>query len=253
MRILILQIGLLLFCTTQCISQGTSKDLKSTNEKEKFYTLLDTVVIITQNLDTLSFTKTEFNQIIDNLPSLYNDDLTLQPDINYKCSTMKRSSFDKEGNLAWEFTSEAGQDAYYILYAYFLKQRNGENAFSVRRTTLNNVYNLINCIFSSINNGGTFFSHQYKRIIAYTEFSIYLYSQNKDYYSNVHDIQAQKKIYLHLLRQIIKDELSEDGGTIGTERQKKEKKIYSMVDRLGKLITDNFYLKSAQAFQFSYY
>lgn len=253
MKRILLYTLFLLFCAVQCKSQDISKRKSLKDERTAFYTVLDSVKIITQNFDTLTFSKFEFNQIIDSLPCLYNQDIIDDPDISYNSRTTKNTFLDKNGDIFLSFNSEAGQDEYYILYAYFLKQKVGEKKYATRRTTLTQVYNIINRIFSRLNNGGTYFGHQYKRIIGYTEYSLYWYSEREDFFSKKYDIKPQKELFLNSLRQVIKDETSVDGGTIGNYKVKKQKELNEMVNNLDKLITDAFYLKRAQAFQYSYY
>ncbi len=247
MRALLLFASFFLSCIFKANSQNIVQKIKS-----KYYTTKDTVKITTLNLDTLVFSGAEFNQIIDSLPSLYQE-FVVDPDINYNSRTTTKAFLNKDGDIYMSFNSEVGQDSYYILYAYFLKQKTGEQKYSTRRTKLTQIYNTINRIFSRLNNGGTYFGHQYRRIIGYTEYSIYWYSQREDFFSKKYNIKTQKEIYLNSIRQLIKDELPDDGDTTGIDRTKKEKELNEMVDTLSTLIDDAFYLKRAQAFQYSYY
>ena len=223
-------------------------------DKSKYYTNKPIIKITTLNHDTLTFTKSEFNQIIDSLPCLYQDYI-LDPDINYYNRTNSKTFLNKEGDPYMSFTSEAGQDDYYILYAYFLKQKTGEQKYVSRRAKLTNIYNTINSIFFRLNDGGTYYGHQYRRISGYVEYSIYWYSKREDFFTKSYNIKAQKQLYLNSIRQLIKDELPINGGYEWghTYRIQKEKELNELVDTLDKLIDDLFYLKRAQAFQYSNY
>jgi len=94
-----------------------------------------------------------------------------------------------------EFGSEVGQDDYYALYAYFLKQRNGVNEFVKQRQRLIDIYSNINSLFAYFEYGGTYFGHQSRRILGYAEYSIYLLPKTKDNISKTHDITKQKEFY----------------------------------------------------------
>jgi hypothetical protein len=241
-----------ILCTFLCLVQAYSQNTSKANlEKTSFYTTLDSIKITTQNFDTLAFSKSEFNQLIDSVPSLYDDNFFGAPDINYK-SMFKKTFYNDKGEPVLSFNSEVGQDDYFILYAYFLQKKVGDK-FNERKKTVTDIYNIINSIYAHLSNGGTYFGHQSRRIIGYAEYSIYNYSKNEDFFNKKYNIKPQKNIYLKSIRQLIKDELTEDGGTVGIDRIKKEKKLNALVDQLSNLITDNFYLKSAQEFQISHY
>jgi hypothetical protein len=150
-----------------------------------------------------------------------------------------------------EFGSEAGQDSYYIIYAYFLRQRQLDKVSNVRRSRLIKMYRNINSIFDALAQGGTYFGHQHKRILGEAEYSIY---QGKDnyYYKKAYDITKQKELYLNTLKQQIVDELS-TGEFLEKEKPKIKKELFETVNELDALITDYFYLESARTFQYSNY
>ena len=91
----------------------TTNNITSLNkiDRSKYYTTKDTLIITTETADTLVYSKDEFNEIIERHPELLNIKYVQNPDLIYYCSG------DRE-----EFNSEVGQDTYYILYAYLLKQ-----------------------------------------------------------------------------------------------------------------------------------
>ena len=118
-----------------------------------------------------------------------------------------------------EFGSEVGQDDYYVLYAYFLKQRNGVKEFVKQRQKLIDIYSNINSLFAYFEYGGTYFGHQSRRILGYAEYSIYLLPKTKDNISKTYDITIQKGLYIKSLRQPIKDEGKIDFNTLGQEKK----------------------------------
>ncbi len=217
------------------------------------YTNKDSVVITTENLDTLIYSKKMFNDIVTYFPELYNDRIE-NPDISYFKSGIYKEIIDSSGNdKSISFGSEAGQDEYYILYAYFLKKKTGEKKFLIRRKTLIKIYNDINDIFGDLQNGGTYFGHQYSRIPSYAEYSINWYSKDQDFFTKSYDITKQKEIYIESLQQLINDEMGINKNESIQALNEPKKELFKIVADLKKMITDDFYLKRAQEFQYSHY
>ena len=149
-------------------------------DNSKYYTQQDTILIATEIGDTLKYAKIDFNNIVDKHTEFF-EDYPKNPDQAYF------NDMDKE-----EFNSEVGQDVYYVLYAYFLKQRNGVEEFAQQRQKLINIYSNINSLFGHFQYGGTYFGHQSSRILGYAEYSIYLLPKSKDDISKTYDITKQK-------------------------------------------------------------
>ena len=139
------------------------------------------------------------------------------------------------------------------LKKYFLKQKNGVKEFAQQRQKLIDIYSNINSLFGHFEYGGTYFGHQSSRILGYAEYSIYLLPKNNDNISKTYDITKQKELYIKSLRQLIEDENKIDFNTLGQEKIERTKKLNKIVDELDKLITDNFYLRRAQEFQYGHY
>ena len=242
---------ILFFLTTLLIScNNPSKQADETavvdiSEQEnidnsKYYATEDTVFIETQ-FGTLKHSKEEINQIVDNHPELFQE-VPYNPDITFYGNV-------KYFPIGSGFTSETGQDVYYIFYAYFLKQRNGIEKYRQQRKQLIDIYRNINALFQNLRHGGTFFGHQYDRILAYAEYSLYQYPEID---VNEYDISIQKQLYIKMLRQIIEDDskLFDENNEQTIEQRPKRNKI---VDNLEKLITNYFYLEKAQQFHYTYY
>lgn len=210
------------------------------NENSKYHTKSDTVNIVTEIGDTLVYCKSDFNQIIDNHPEFLNDFPT-DPDEAYHCGN--------EG----QFSSEAGRDNYCILYAYFLKQRNGVEKYAGQRRRLIGIYSNINSLFGNLQYGGTYFGHQTVRIMGYAEYSIYLLPKTKEDIEKNYDIKKQKSLYIESLRQLIEDENKIDFNTVGEQKHARSRELNKIVDELDNLISDNFYLRRAQEFQYRHY
>jgi hypothetical protein len=223
--------------TVQSDSASTTKEV----ENSKYYTTQDTLLIATETGDTLIFGKDEFNLIVDNHPELFSE-YPQEPDQTYNCNAEKS-----------DFDSEAGQDTYYVLYAYFLKQKNGVDNNKVMRKKLIEIYTNINSLFQRFQYGGTYFGHQYLRILGYAEYSIYLYTQSKDNIEKTYDITKQKELYIKSLRQLIDDENKIDNETFGNDKIGRSIELNKIVDELNNLITDNFYLRRTQEFHYGHY
>lgn len=205
------------------------------------YAQTESVLITTDMGDTLRYSKEEYNSIVDNHPEFF-DQHPRHPDLLYYCGN------DKE-----EFGSELGQDNYYMLYAHFLKQRNGVDKYALERKKLIDIYMHINSLFARLQYGGTYFGHQQRRILGYAEFSVYLLPKNQHEISKTYDISKQKALYIQSLRQQIEDEAKIDFNTLGKEKVERARELHRIVDELNRLITDNFYLRRAQEFQYGQY
>ena len=243
--IIIITIGLL-----SCNNQQKQLDNSSVNTVDnkiskvdisKYITHLDTILIATEIGDTLKYTKTEFNKIVNTHTEFF-EEYPDNPDQTYSKIN------DKE-----EFSSEFGQDIYFALYAYFLKQKNGVEKYAHQRQKLINIYSNINSLFRQFENGGTYFDHQKMRILGYAEYSIYLLTKAKKDISKTYSIKKQKEHYIKSLRLLIEDESKIDFKTLGIDKIKRIQKLNKIVDELDKLITDNFYLRRTQEFQYRHY
>ncbi|WP_294202649.1 hypothetical protein [uncultured Chryseobacterium sp.] len=91
------------------------------------------MVIKTENGIVRKFDKKTFNKIVDTHPEFF-DEVIQSPEALYYM-------------YGKNFGSEAGQDTYCLLYAYFIKQRNPGAEKSEQRTRLTDIYLNINSIF----------------------------------------------------------------------------------------------------------
>lgn len=243
--ILTITIGLL-SCNNQSKQVDKTETTDSDNkikkvDNSKYYTQQDTIQITTELGDTLKYAKNDFNNIVDKHPEFF-EEYPDNPDRAYFNNNNKE-----------EFGSEVGQDYYYTLYAYFLKQRNGVDTFSQQRKRIIDIYSNINSLFQQFEYGGTFFGHQSRRILGYAEYSIYIMPKYEEDISKTYDFTKQKELYIKSLRQLIEDESSIDNNTLGQEKIARNKNLNEIVDELNKLIKHNFYLRRAQEFQYEYY
>ena len=230
--------------TTNQVGNTVQNDTTSTTQKtdnSKYYATTDTLIIPTETVGTIKYSKDEFNQIVDDHPELFIN-YWEDPDKKYYCNG------DSKG-----FGSEVGQDSYYVLYAHFLKQKNGIDKYAVMRKKLIDIYTNINSLFQRFQYGGTYFGHQYPRILGYAEYSVYLYSEQSDNIEKTYDITKQKELYIKSLRQLIDDESKIDNETLGNDKIARSKELNKIVDVLNQLITDNFYLRRTQEFHYGHY
>ena len=209
-------------------------------DKSAYYTTKDTLLITTETGDALKYSKKEYNDIVDTHPELYSDNVQ-DPDATYHCGADKK-----------DFNSEVGQDEYYILYAYFLKQKNGVNKYAERRKTLIDIYLNINALYQRLQHGGTYFGHQTSRVLGYAEFSVYLYKLNENEISKAY-IGKQRKLYIQSLRQLVNDEIQNDNESLGKGKAGDRKELNALIDNIDKALNDNFYLRRAQEFQYEHY
>lgn len=195
----------------------------------------DVFIIDPVEHDTIGqYSKDELNKVPDDFR------YAEEPDISYSC------------NIQAPFNSEAGQDDYYVIYAHLLKKQTGEDKYVGRRDTLIRIYRTINSLFGRLNYGGTFFGHQYKRILGYAEYAVYCYSQETQPILP-YDIKKLKELYIQSLRLIIKDGLNIEPIIEKEVLAEREHTLNQFATELDSLITDNFYLQRAQEFHYRYY
>lgn len=225
----------------QPIDIVTQVEKSNRPDNSRYHTTQDTVIIATEIGDTLKYTKADFNSIVDKHPEFFQT-YPENPDQVYY------NDKDKE-----EFGGEVGQDSYYEVYAYFLKQKNGIEKYAQQRKRLIDIYSNINSLFGHFEYGGTYFGHQSRRILGYAEYSIYLLPKKKEDFEKNYDITKQKELYIKSLRQLIADESKIDFNTLGNNKIERNKELNKLVDDLDRLIADNFYLRRAQEFHYGHY
>ena len=216
----------------------------------------DSMSIVLDSFNAFTFSKSDVRQYLKIFPEL-NESIPKNPDIAYAIAVYNHCHpFIDSPNLANNFSSEAGKDAYYALYSFFLKNRNGIGKYKGKRDTLIRIYRDINSINQSLSGGGTYYGHQYARILAYAEYSVYAYNLalQRNIFKKNYSILTQKSFFLHSLKQLINDEMSDNNDFLDKQDKLKEKlELYSMVDEISILTTDYFYLKSGQSFQYTHY
>lgn len=221
----------------------------SIRNKSGLYANTDSVIISSKHFDTIRYSKEEFNLIVDNFPSLYSH-IPVHPDIAYAQSGYFKDIAKTGGDsMHLTFGGEQGQDRFYILYAYFLKNRNSEKELDDIRENLISIYQTINDIFSFLNYGGTYFGHQNNRLIGCAEYDVCQYKNLLAYTTPSKDIHKLKLLYFSTLQELIFQQSKNDREF----ESGRNKQIDLSLHQLEVLITNDFYLKKAQQFQYRYY
>jgi hypothetical protein len=202
--------------------------------------------------DSLFYTKGDLKKVLKYHSELTGDDFPLQPDISYALRTRRSNSDTNVADTWLYFGSEQGQDAYYGLYAHFLAIKNGRDKYRKQRNTLVKIYRDINYIMGSFAGGGTYFGHQYTRILGYAEYAIYQ-NNGTDCFIKTYDISKQKSLYINSLKQFINDELSTNFDISEKDKPALKKSLLKTVIDIDGLITNYFYLDKAKEFQYSNY
>jgi len=238
---------LLIFLTLGCQRQS-KLELPETSKVAEVYTnpnhIKKDFINIDLGYEIRTYSKDSINKIIDEHPEFFNEFIK-DPEIEYW------------KNMG-DFGSLSGQDNYYILYYYFLRQRNLTKEDDIRRKRLIELFRTYNSLYQSISYGNTGFGHQYHRIYGIAEFILYC-SKDYDYNDEKYDFLKQKKLYIKLLKQIVANEVEVDENLLGPEEMYRIKKIKrkleldSIVNRIDSLTIDWFYLRRGQEFNYRFY
>jgi hypothetical protein len=192
-----------------------------------------------------TFSIENINKIIDEHPEFFEEFIN-DPEIEYY------------KNIG-DFGSELGQDHYYVLYYYFLKQRNPSKEYEIRRKRLIELFQTYNALHQRINYGGTYFGHQGYRIYGIAEYILDRLPPDDSYYNVEYDFLKQKKLYIRLLKQYIADEIEIDENLLGAKgidkirKAERKNELDSIVNRIDSLTIDRFYLRLGQEFNYRYY
>jgi len=201
----------------------------------------DTLLIFPDIDDTLKYSKNDFQIIIKKHPEFFEEYIGHPDQLYYN-----HHEFEY-------FASEVGQDNFYMIYAYFLREKVGDK-FSKKRKQLIEIYKNINRLHSRIQYSGTYFGHQYYRIYGYAEYDLYYHSLDEDF-EKTYNISKQKDLYIKSLRQLIEDEMEIDFEIQSDNKriEERRKSLNEIVDEIERSITDIFFLRKTQAFHYEHY
>ncbi|MBS1626606.1 MAG: hypothetical protein JSR09_01505 [Bacteroidetes bacterium] len=232
--------------------QNTNTHLLTTEEykRDSIYNFLfqkDSVVFVNMYGDTTVLTKKELNYLEENYSGLFASEYPLDPDLVFN-----QRKIPQTDTIFLGFSSEAGQDAFYNLYAYFLSIRNGIDKYIHERKNIVDIYEAINNIHTEINGAGTFYLHMDQRILAYAEYAVTLYGLQQTENAAL-KFDKQKQLFLQALQQDCEDRIELNKEATTEEKQKQKSKILELIHTLNGKINSYFYLSMARQFEYSKY
>lgn len=213
----------------------------------------DGLSVLINKVDGRQFTLStgQLKRLLRSFPELNDSNSLLSPDETYAKRGLEGDHRPCDGDT---YGCEQCQDTYYALYIYFLKERCGRTAFGGKRDTLLRLYRDINSIEGQLDGGGTYFGHQYYRIFAYVEYSVYLFSVDSyDDFKRPYSILPQKKLYIQAIRQTITDELSVNFDIREKDKFALKKDLFKTVDEIDRLINSYYYLSMVKDFHYTHY
>ncbi|MDP3313718.1 hypothetical protein [Lutibacter sp.] len=241
--LLVLIVGL--SCQDRTVKDKDSEIiLKNLSEKESFSKNdsidSDDIILVINNLDTVWFYRTDLHFIEKEFPEITSQFQILHPDIAYSKSRNDNGSSQKNEYFKENFSSLAGQDYYYRLYAYYLKNRNKSSVYQNESNTLNNLLILLNDFMSIKAGGGSYYAHRYARIPAYVEFEVYKLNSTSHFLTQLN--MKKKKEFIKMLK--IKEKINEEIAfeLVGLTRQEIRDELANIILTIDKLIINDFYL-----------
>jgi hypothetical protein len=261
MKSLISTFSILIIFSCRNASENTlekkSVDSASVAEKKSDSTIardMYTILIVPEQGDTLHYTKEELTALKKRFPGI-NTNLVSHPDTLFLKEKFFKYKDSKERTKTISFSCEVCKDGFYETYAYFLKSKNGDKKYDFQRKKLIEIFRCINEVYDDLRHGGTYFGHQYHRILGYAEYAVYKYDKDRKKYIINLQFNERKKLYIAFFRKGIFDEINNNNGDgmTGDDKVKLQKHLFKIVDKLDKLITDYFYLNNARQFQYSKY
>jgi hypothetical protein len=197
--------------------------------------------------DTIEYTRSEYAALKKAI-LVDSDGLIVSPDDSFLQNEFFVYKDSTGRQLTRPFGSEVGQDFYFETYAWFLMERNGIEKYKVRRKKAVETFRTVNEIFDILRLGGTYYGHQYRRILGYAEYSIYKYKSNPKDYSKKEGFAYAKKAFIDSLRQVIAREINSETSVPKDELVKRYHYLLKKVNELDKQISDYFYLREAGEF-----
>ena len=206
----------------------------------------DTVYISTSPTLEYYVLKEEYNKLVQQRKEFFSDSV-YDPDFTYY------SSYNSLEDIT--FTSETGQDYYYLCYTYFLKKRYTHDNYKTKRENLLELYNSINDIYAIIARGGTFFSHNKPRMQAYAEWDIYNHLVVKRAVPiSDSDFKMEKEAFIERNRKMLESSNSFEYSGSFTEEERKAtlQELQVLFVSLSEKIDTPFYLSCVLGFEERY-
>lgn len=212
-------------------------------------TLLNPEIVLYQDkYDKITFKKFFIDSVEKYYPKILDTNWIYSPNeiIDYVDYSEMR---EKKIGSMYFFGSEAGQDEFYIIYGYLLKQKT-KNQYPKLRKQLFEAYQQINRYYGNWNNGGTYFGHQSWRIIGFVEFDILNYINYEKEQHIQYDYRLQKRLFINMLRQRAIDKMSSEFYHFDKSTKAK---LLDAVQKIDKCIDNCFTLQKVMLFEKRHY
>lgn len=205
-------------------------------EYSEFYMQEDTVKLPNPSGYTFQVNQGDIKHLIDTFPELFQERM-LTP--------------DEAADTAWKrklIECFADEDHFYFEYYYLMRKRNGEGFWSEPREKLQTILLLLNDLSLCEAITGTYHAHDISRILAKTEYEMYLLKMNPRLLHDYYDMTKQIHLYIETLRQWVRDENNFQIDYVGEDRAPREREFQIIVDKLERNITNAYYLNHAQEY-----
>lgn len=216
----------------------------SISKNETHYT--NDSVFLLNDLDTIWLSNTDLYLIENEFTEITSKFKISHPDIAYSKSRNDISSSKKSKYFEENFSSLAGQDYYYKLYAYYLKNRNKSNKYQNERNTLNNLLLLLNDFMAIKAGGGSYYAHRFTRIPAYVEFEVYKLNSTSHSLNQLNMNNKKKLIKMLKIKEKTNEEINYE--LVGLTKEEMEGELRDISLTIDKLIINDFYLNKCLDF-----
>lgn len=185
----------------------------------------------------------------------FNDVVSKHPEFFIEFPTDPEKTYVK--NSDEQFMSEAGQDDYYLYYAYFLRNTNEvykiDDDFKHQRNKVMIIYTRLKRMFSLLDGGGSGYMHLYRRTFGEAEYTVYLYALTRKDITVTYNISKQKDLFMQTLQQVVTDRLESTFDIHESEKPDLKEEFFALINEIDFQITDSFYLTQAQQFYYNNY
>jgi hypothetical protein len=196
----------------------------------------DTVYLPNPSGYTFQVNQNDINHLIDSFPELFQEQ-ALTPDEASDTASKRKL-----------IRCLADEDYFYIQYYYLMRKKNGEGFWSEPRKKLQTILFLLNDLSLCEAITGTYHAHDISRILAKTEYEMYLLKKNPRLLHDHYDMTRQIRLYIEILRQWVRDENNFQIDYVGADRAPREREFQTIVDKLERNITNAYYLNQAQEY-----
>ena len=235
------------FIISSCHHTDKTNNNKDDSKQDSIYNFLfnkDSIIINIVEEDTIVLSKRDLVFLKQNYPEFFDNKLPVAPDTLY--DQIKRPPKDTIFN---NFSSEVGQDYFYILYSYFLSIRNGIDKYKMQREKLVDIFETINNIHEKLSGVGTYYGHMSSRIHGYAEYFVSMFPSIENNFTN----DKEKQLFIQSLKQNVADGIKERKDLTDEEKKEMQAELYKWIENLSKEIDSFFYLKMAKEFEHSLY